>query len=286
MSKKDRKAKDIGKTTTNDFGTGPAAFSKADEIIKEIKKDKELNKLVINPETMKYEWLNTNVISLNLVFSGKIRGGIKKGAITSMAADSQLGKSLIGYNLLQCAYRSGMACVVIDTEHAINLELLKQLGIDLDKIVIYQTSKINELKQIFARINKGKTREESMNTFVLMDSWGPIVEVQVMEKAEEASAAVNMSGAKFKNELANIINEAALRAVRDGEHLLERAACANENRADAAGLDHDILIVVLERLAEEEAEKTAQQHERGVDDGAHSDHMYTPHFDEKRMDIL
>ena len=46
MSKKDRKAKDIGKTTTNDFGTGPAAFSKADEIIKEIKKDKELNKLV------------------------------------------------------------------------------------------------------------------------------------------------------------------------------------------------------------------------------------------------
>ena len=181
MSKKDRKAKDIGKTTTNDFGTGPATFSKADEIIKEIKKDKELNKLVINPETMKYEWLNTNVISLNLVFSGKIRGGIKKGAITSMAADSQLGKSLIGYNLLQCAYRSGMACVVIDTEHAINLDLLKQLGIDLDKIVIYQTSKINELKQIFARINKGKSREESMNTFVLMDSWGPIVEVQVME---------------------------------------------------------------------------------------------------------
>lgn len=206
MARKDRKAKGIGKTTTNDFGTGPAAFGKADEIIKEIKKDKELNKLVINPETMKYEWLNTNVISLNLVFSGKIRGGIKKGAITSMAADSQLGKSLIGYNLLQCAYRSGMACVVIDTEHAINLDLLKQLGIDLDKIVIYQTSKINELKQIFARINKGKTREESMNTFVLMDSWGPIVEVQVMEKAEEASSSVNMSGAKFKNELANIVN--------------------------------------------------------------------------------
>ena len=205
--KKDKKAKDIGATAaTNDFGTGAKSFTKADEIIREIKKDKELNKLVIDPETIKYEWLNTNVISLNLVFSGKIRGGIKKGAITSMAADSQLGKSLIGYNLLQCAYRSGMACVVIDTEHAINLELLKQLGIDLSKIVIYQTSKINELKQIFARINKGKTREESLNTFVLMDSWGPIVEVQVMEKAEEASSARNMSAAVYKNELANIIN--------------------------------------------------------------------------------
>jgi len=205
--KKDKKAKDIGATaSTNDFGTGAKAFTKADEIIREIKKDKDLNKLVIDPETMKYEWLNTNVISLNLVFGGKIRGGIKKGAITSVAADSQLGKSLIGYNILQSAYRAGMACVIIDTEHSINLEILKQLGIDLSKVVIYQTSKIPELKQIFAKINHGKTREEAMNTFVLMDSWGPIVEVQVMEKAEEASSAVNMSSSKFKNELANIIN--------------------------------------------------------------------------------
>ena len=203
MAKK-KKAMDIG--AASDVKTKEKKTLTSEEIINELKKDKELNKLVINPETMKNEWLNTNVISLNLVFGGKIRGGIKKGAITSIAADSQLGKSLIGYNVLQSAYRSGMACVVIDTEHAINLDILKQLGIDLSKIVIYQTSKINELKQIFARINSGKSREESLNTFVLMDSWGPIVEVQVLEKAEEASSSVNMSAPKFKNELANIIN--------------------------------------------------------------------------------
>ena len=203
MAKK-KKAMDIG--AASDVKTKEKKTLTSEEIINALKKDKELNKLVINPETMKNEWLNTNVISLNLVFGGKIRGGIKKGAITSIAADSQLGKSLIGYNVLQSAYRSGMACVVIDTEHAINLDILKQLGIDLSKIVIYQTSKINELKQIFARINSGKSREESLNTFVLMDSWGPIVEVQVLEKAEEASSSVNMSAPKFKNELANIIN--------------------------------------------------------------------------------
>ena len=78
----------------------------------------------------------------------------------------------------------------------------------------------------------------------------------------------------------------AQRAVCDGEHVLECAAGADKDRADAAGLDHDVLIVVLERLAEEKAEQTAQQNERGVDDGTHSDHVYMPHFDEKRMDIL
>ena len=76
------------------------------------------------------------------------------------------------------------------------------------------------------------------------------------------------------------------RAVCDGEHVLERAARADENRADTTGLDHDILIALFERLAEEEAQKAAQQHECGVDDCTHSDHVYTPHFDEKRMDIL
>ena len=201
-----KKKKSAGIPDTEGTSTKEKKQLTSEEIIAAIKKDKELNKLIIDPEKMKYEWLNTNVISLNLVFGGKIRGGIKKGAITSIAADSQLGKSLIGYNVLQSAYRAGMACVVIDTEHAINLDILKQLGIDLHKIAIYQTSKVNELKQIFARINHGKTREESMNTFILLDSWGPIVEVQVMEKAEEASSAVNMSSAKFKNELANVIN--------------------------------------------------------------------------------
>jgi hypothetical protein len=74
MSKKDKKekkAKDIGSTAAV---TSTKQFDGADKIIEALKKDKDLNKLVITPETMKNEWLNTNVISLNLVFGGKIRG--------------------------------------------------------------------------------------------------------------------------------------------------------------------------------------------------------------------
>ena len=37
----------------------------------------------------------------------------------------------------------------------------------------------------------------------------------------------------------------AERAVRDGEHVLECAGCADEDRAHAAGLDHDVLIAIL-----------------------------------------
>lgn len=196
-----RKKKSISVSSSSGAGS-----SRASELIQALKKNKDLSKYLIDEGSEVPEYLNTNVISLNLVFSGKIRGGIKKGAITTMAADSQLGKSLIGYNILQCAYREGMTCVVIDTEHSINYTLLESLGIDVKEVGIFQTSKINEIKQIFAIINKDLNREDRRNIFVLLDSWGPIVENQVLEKAEEASTAVNMGSAKFKNELANIIN--------------------------------------------------------------------------------
>lgn len=135
----------------------------------------------------------------------RLRAGIKKGCISQICADSGWGKSMIGYSVLKSAYDSGMDCFIIDTENATNYDVLTSLGVNMDEVGVFKTNRIPELKQILAKLSKGLTREEARNVFVLFDSWGPIVEEQVMEKAEEASSAVNMSSAKFKNELANVL---------------------------------------------------------------------------------
>ena len=70
---------------------------------------------------------------------------------------------------------------------------------------MFQSSIIPELKRIVANINKELNKSEARNVFILFDSWGPIVEEQVLDKAAEGSSAVNMSAAKFKNELANVL---------------------------------------------------------------------------------
>lgn len=176
-------------------------------IIARLKKDKALADLIVTTEIMKDEFLNVNCVSLNLVFSGKIIGGLKKGKITTIAADSQLGKSLIGYNALQAAYKAGMACFVVDSEHAFNWRLAQSLGIDLDNIIVFDESRISEVKRIFARINAGLKREERRNMFVDLDSWGALVSTFVQEKAAEGSDSADMGRtAQFKNELANLIN--------------------------------------------------------------------------------
>lgn len=135
----------------------------------------------------------------------RLKAGIKKGCISQICADSGWGKSMIGYSVLKSAYDSGMDCFIIDTENATNFDVLTSLGVNMNEVGVFKTNRIPELKQILAKLSKGLTREEARNVFVLFDSWGPIVEEQVMEKAEEASSAVNMSSAKFKNELANVL---------------------------------------------------------------------------------
>ncbi len=135
----------------------------------------------------------------------RLKAGIKKGCISQICADSGWGKSMIGYSVLKSAYDSGMDCFIIDTENATNFDVLTSLGVNMNDVGVFKTNRIPELKQILAKLSKGLTREEARNVFVLFDSWGPIVEEQVMEKAEEASSAVNMSSAKFKNELANVL---------------------------------------------------------------------------------
>lgn len=176
----------------------------ASKLIASLKKNKALAQLVTS-DVQVDEFLSTNCIPANLLLSGKIRGGIKKGKMSQICADSGWGKSMIGLNVLKAAQQQGMDCVVIDTEHAFNPELARSLGIDTEDIAIFQSSLIPELKQIVAQLNHGLTKAESKNVFILFDSWGPIVEQQVLDKAEEASAAVNMGAAKFKNELANVL---------------------------------------------------------------------------------
>ena len=177
----------------------------ANKLLAKMKKEKSFNDILLT-EQDKVEWLSTNCIPVNLLLSGKIQGGIKKGCISEIAADSSYGKSIIGYSVLKAAQQAGMDCFIIDAENALNYKLLTQLGINMNEVGVFNTKLIPEIKQIFAKLSHGLTRAEQRNVFVLFDSWGPIVELQVMEKAEEASAAVNMASGKFKAELAAVIN--------------------------------------------------------------------------------
>lgn len=169
-------------------------------------KSKELSDKMVERTKIR-EYISTNVISLNLLFSGRMRGGIPKGMISQISADSALGKSMIGLSILREAQKKGMECAVIDTERSWDWGLAEAFGIDTDKLPVLQTGEIAKIKQAISEMSNGKTRAQRENTFILFDSWGRLVSHVILDKAAEGSTARDMSLPFWKNELANIMAE-------------------------------------------------------------------------------
>ena len=180
--------------------------SMSDSIYNKLMKSKDLSDKMVE-RTKVREYISTNVIVLNLLFSGRVRGGIPKGMISQISADSALGKSMIGLSILREAQRKGMECAVIDTERSWDWQLAEAFGIDTNKLPVLQTGEIAKIKQAISEMSEGKNRAQRENTFILFDSWGRLVSQVILDKAAEGSTARDMSLPFWKNELANIMAE-------------------------------------------------------------------------------
>jgi len=175
-------------------------------------KHKNLRDDIIASDT-KAEFISTGVVSLNLMFSGMIDGGIQVGAMNMMSAPSQLGKSFVGLNILKNAQKRGMDCIVLHTEKNFPWDWARKIGVETEemkdgrKLIVYESSNLTKLKQFIAETMDGMTREQRKNVFILVDSWGSIITTVQNNKAKDGSETRDMSEAYWKNGFANIMND-------------------------------------------------------------------------------
>jgi len=155
----------------------------------------------------KEETISTGVISLNLLHSGRVKGGILRGAMNMISADSSLGKSFIGLSTLKQAQKQGMECIVLDSEKSFDYKWAGNIGIDTDpkKLTVVRQQDIVQIKQLLTNMVEGMTLDQRQNVFVLFDSWGTLISHVLLKKASEGSEAKDMSLPVWKNELANMM---------------------------------------------------------------------------------
>lgn len=179
------------------------------DIIKSDKGAKDRNPLstFVYDAEEEIRFLSTNCVSLNLLYSGKVNGGIPIGHLSMISAPSQLGKSIIGMNIAKRAQKAGMQVVIIDTERAIKKSLAKALQIDLspDKIQIFRESSLEKIESIILGITDQMTIEEKQNTIFILDSWGTLVTSKAIKDGLTGNDVSDMTEAKKKNRLANIM---------------------------------------------------------------------------------
>jgi len=176
-------------------------------LFKKIAKDDKFNFNILD-RNEKVTYVNSGVITVNLMASGKVDGGFPVGKISQMAASSSLGKSFIGLSTLKNAQKMGMDCLVIDTEKAFDFNWAKNMGIDVDadNFMVYQTTEVNDVRNFVGKLLKDASLEERKNLFVLLDSWGPMITNRLIDNAQKANDAKDMSKSVAKNELADFLN--------------------------------------------------------------------------------
>lgn len=104
-------------------------------------------------------WVDTGILAMNWLISGKLEGGYPVGRISEFAGDPGTGKSLLCGMAL--ADPSIDLIVYFDTEAAMNIDFLKFLGVDPSKI-LYQP--IDTVEQIM------DAAQEVLDTIILNKS--------------------------------------------------------------------------------------------------------------------
>jgi RecA/RadA recombinase len=108
------------------------------------------------------EFLSTDIITLNLAFSGKVDGGILKNGITMFSSPSKFGKTLVSLSLARKAQKRGMTVILIDSEYAFDWAVAKAFGVDIskDKFIPFQEDSLEEIMNIIAKISDEMPEED------------------------------------------------------------------------------------------------------------------------------
>lgn len=152
---------------------------------------------------------STNVITVNLAFSGKVNGGIPIGKISQISAPSALGKSIIALSTVRGAQKknANLITIFIDSEKCFDFGLADKMGIDTseEKFYVFKENSIENVRNIILKTIAEIPKEERKNIFIVLDSWGTLVTSKLINDGLEGKDVTDMTLAKKKNDLANIL---------------------------------------------------------------------------------
>jgi recombination protein RecA len=130
------------------------SYGNLDDLISKLNKE-------INSEVTKKDltFISTGNLALNYIISGKFfDGGFPIGKITEIYGSEATGKSLLALNALVETQKRGGVAVLIDSEYSFNNNFFRSLGGDLNKLIVYQPTSVEDSYEFIEKI-VSKVRE-------------------------------------------------------------------------------------------------------------------------------
>ena len=123
-------------------------------------------------------WLSTGNYALNRALSGDYTRGIPLSRLSGFMGPSGSGKSFIASNLCYQAQQEGYHVLYLDSEHAIDIDYLSKIGVDVseEKLTYLSVTTIEDvnsvLSEFFTGYKKtyGKDNATAPRTLIVLDS--------------------------------------------------------------------------------------------------------------------
>ena len=205
---------------------------KLSEALKSIRKNVgtvDMNKSDIAKPT---EFLSTGSYAVNRILSGNIYNGFSVGRITTIAGESQSGKSLLVANTIIEAIKNDKVDVVYyyDTEGGALVNYIESSGIDMSKIQYIPIKSLEtcgakminlfeELCKIREEYNKDPENNDNLRSLVVLDSIGGLSTDKLIADSEKKDTMIPDMGqaAKTRN---NLMRGLIMRVPMSGSTLL------------------------------------------------------------------
>ena len=175
-------------------------------MIQKLSKNKAIREKVFEKSTTEQEFISTGCLTLNILFSGRLQGGIPVGKINQIAAPSSLGKSFVGLKIAKNALKKeGWIVIYIDTEMAFDYEFSESIGVNTENLLVIQSNRLEDVQQQVMAIEHEFTAEERKKVLLIIDSWGGLVTSKTVEDASSGKDVTDMTISKKKNSFARLL---------------------------------------------------------------------------------
>lgn len=120
-----------------------------------------------------YNYIPTGSYIVNAQISGSIFKGIPEGRLLLLAGDSGTGKTFFALNSCREAQKLGYHVWWLDSEGAVDEDMIIRMGIDSSKFTLVPVSKISEASQILINLlDEVKDMEDGHKNIIVLDSIG------------------------------------------------------------------------------------------------------------------
>jgi RecA/RadA recombinase len=189
---------------------------KISDVLKSIKKNTGAVSIMESPIAKVSDFISTGSYAINRILSGNIYNGIPVGRITTIAGESQAGKSLLAANVVIEALKNNKVDYVIyfDTEGGVPVDYIEQSGVDMDRVQYIPTKSLEtcgaKLIETFENLCKMKDEydkdpenNELMRVLVVLDSIGGLSTDKLIADSEKKGVMIPDMGqaAKTRNNL-------------------------------------------------------------------------------------